>query len=212
MFGKTRDESENSEDFPSKNVGVAGCQGSFIDFKEFNITVNGFSVDSMVTENMRRKYYELCLARNTYLHHGLLKSINHIFATGIILETTTIADYIRGCKLSTSDDDFAMWDKRLNVLEVSGMNVGFLRSRLSYLVSLATKTRQIPESKRYAEAKLERGCMEQEIQSLKPRLRELKQATRKLEIEMDVLEAKIQIYERTFEEEANSPWSRDPRK
>lgn len=71
----------------------------------------------MLTEDVRRKYYELCLTWDSYLHNLLLKSINYILATGIILETIKIAEYISGCKISTSSDDFAMWDKTLEGIE-----------------------------------------------------------------------------------------------
>lgn len=98
----------------------------------------------MLTEDVRRKYYELCLTWDSYLHNLLLKSINYILATGIILETIKIAEYISGCKISTSSDDFAMWDKTLEGIE------GFLRSWLSYLMSLAVEIRETSESKRCA--------------------------------------------------------------
>ncbi|KAL2460237.1 B3 domain-containing protein [Abeliophyllum distichum] len=146
-YTNARDEYENDEYSPSKNVGV-GSQKNFIEFQEFHIIVNGDIIDSLLTEDMRRNYYELCLARDSYLH-DLLKSDNNMLAAGIISETTKIANYIKGCNLSTSSDDFATWDKTLEGFKVLGMDVGFLRSRLSYLVSIATKMRETLGSKRW---------------------------------------------------------------
>ncbi|KAL2477243.1 B3 domain-containing protein [Forsythia ovata] len=56
-------EYENDEDSPSKNMGVRS-QRFFIEFQEFHIIVNGDIIDSLLTEDMRRNYYELCLARD----------------------------------------------------------------------------------------------------------------------------------------------------
>lgn len=160
----------------------------------------------MLTEDVRRNYYELCLARSSYLH-DLLKSDNNMLAAGIITETTKIAHNIRECKLSTSNDDFAMWDKTLEGFEVLGMDVRFLRSRLSYLVNIASKMRETPRLKRYAEARLERDCREEEIQILKSRLQEIKQAKMKLDNDIAVLKVEVGSFELIFEEEANRSWS-----
>ncbi|CAA2934610.1 B3 domain-containing Os01g0234100-like [Olea europaea subsp. europaea] len=200
-----RDESKNGEDSSGKNTdGV--FEGSFVDFQEFHVTVNNVIIDSMLTEDVRRNYYELCLARSSYLH-DLLKSDNNMLAAGIITETTKIANNIRECKLSTSNDDFAMWDKTLEGFEVLGMDVRFLRSRLSYLVNIASKMRETPRLKRYAEARLERDCREEEIQILKSRLQEIKQAKMKLDNYIAVLKVEVGSFEVIFEEEANRSWS-----
>lgn len=203
-FTSGREESKNGEDSLCKNAD-GGFQGSFVEFQEFHITVNDVIIDSMLTEYVRRNYYELCLARSSYLHDRL-KSDNNMLAAGIITETTKIAKNIRGCKLSTSNDDFAMWDKTLEGFEVLGMDVRFLRSRLSYLVNIASKMRETPRLKRYAEARLERDCREEEIQTLKSRLQELKQARRTLDNDIAVLKVEVGRFELIFEEEANISW------
>lgn len=130
-----------------------------------------------------------------------------MLAAGIITETTKIANNIRECKLSTSNDDFAMWDKTLEGFEVLGMDVRFLRSRLSYLVNIASKMIETPRLKRYAEARLERDCREKEIQILKSRLQEIKQAKMKLDNDIAVLKVEVGSFELIFEEEANRSWS-----
>ncbi|KAL2477244.1 B3 domain-containing protein-like [Forsythia ovata] len=97
--------------------------------------------------------------------------------------------------------------RQLEGFKVLGMDVGFLRSRLSFLVRIATKMRETLGSKMYAEAMLKRDCMEEEIHTLNSRLLELKQAKRKLDNDLDVLKVEAERLELIFEEEANTPWS-----
>lgn len=60
------------------------------------------------------------------------------------------------CNLSTSREDFALWDKTLEAFELLGMKVGFLPGRLNRLVSFAFDQVREAESKRILEARLER--------------------------------------------------------
>ncbi|KAF9606656.1 hypothetical protein IFM89_027700 [Coptis chinensis] len=58
-----------------------------------------------------------------------VNGINIKLAIGAISETIDFADAIKTSKLSTPQEDFAVWEKTLGVLEKLGMNVYFLRAR-----------------------------------------------------------------------------------
>ncbi|KAE8695358.1 B3 domain-containing protein [Hibiscus syriacus] len=126
--------SEVLEDF-KRNVPTSQFKG--ITSFENNILVDGLVVDPKLSEDIRSKYYQLCCSQNAFLHENIIQGISFKFKVGIISETVRIADAIRGCKLTTSRDEFDRWDKTLKAFELLGVNVGFLRTRLQHLVNLA---------------------------------------------------------------------------
>ena len=75
---------------------------------------------------------------------------------------------------TTSQHDFAIWDKALEASEMLGMEVGFLCARLNRLITLALEATEGLESKRYEEARVERDRAEEEMSSLVQKLLELK--------------------------------------
>ncbi|KAK3024511.1 hypothetical protein RJ639_043703 [Escallonia herrerae] len=110
------------------------------------------------------------------------------------------------CKLSTFIDGFSIWGKTLEAFEVLGMEVGFLRARLSQLVNLAFKSTESDESERHKEARLERDCAEDEMRSLNIKLSELKQAKVRLDDDMEALKVDSKRCELIFQKQLDAPW------
>ncbi|XP_043710134.1 B3 domain-containing protein Os01g0234100-like [Telopea speciosissima] len=168
-------------------------------FEDFTIIVNGLIIDSEFPEHVRVKYYELCCSQNSFLHDHLLEGINFKLIVGTISEIVNVADALRACKLTTSQNDFASWDKSLNAFEQLGMNVGFLHARLHQLVSLAFESEGAKVSKMYNEAVSKRACFVEEKRKLKVKIMELNK-------EIENLELKAKRHEVKFQAKVNDPW------
>ncbi|BFG41794.1 hypothetical protein CerSpe_280690 [Prunus speciosa] len=155
---------EDNEEFGSKFPGGIRYPVPAADFEDvrsienFTILVNGVTIDSWLSKQLRTNYYDLCCSRGSFLHDHLLKSINTKLAAEIITETTNIANAIRARKLSASHADYEMWEKTLNAFELLGMDVGFLNARLKRLLSPSFRSVEAVELKRYIEAKVEQIC------------------------------------------------------
>ncbi|XP_042513333.1 B3 domain-containing protein Os01g0234100-like isoform X2 [Macadamia integrifolia] len=175
-------------------------------FEDFTIIGNGLIIDSELSEHVRAKYYELCCSQKAFLHDLLPQGFNWKLISGIIIETVNVADYIRSCNLSTSENDFANWDKCLDAFERLGMNVGFLRAHLQQLVSLAFESEWAMESKMYSEAVFKRDCLVEEIRNLKLKLMESKKACASYDKEVKTLKLKAKEHEVKFQAEVNAPW------
>ncbi|KAJ6985365.1 B3 domain-containing protein [Populus alba x Populus x berolinensis] len=167
--GYVADQSENeSEDRASETLRVIKLSGPSVDFnnvkgiENFRILLNGFAIDSELSEHHRTKYYELCRSQNSFLHSNLLNSINHKLAVEIIIGTVDISEGIRSSKLSSSQADYGVWDKTLKGFELLGMKVGFLRERLSRLMSLALESEEAMESE-CREVRLEQARVDEEM-------------------------------------------------
>ncbi|KAJ0759472.1 hypothetical protein HanLR1_Chr04g0161711 [Helianthus annuus] len=149
------DQSEDNSDYADSPVseGLRFSQ-SVLQFKEikniddFSIVVDDLVIDSEIPKHFQIKYYDLCLSQKTYLHENLLKGLNVKLAAGVILETVTIADAIRACKVGVPRDYFDIWDKTLKAFEEMGMKVGFLRARISKLVGLLFDSNKLLEAKK----------------------------------------------------------------
>lgn len=182
---------------------------SIIDFKEiksiesFIIIVNDSRIDSELSEYHKTKYYELCCSQNSFLHDNLLKSISGKLAAEIITQTVSIADAIKGSKLSTSEADYMLWEKTLKGFELLGMNVGFLQARLNRLMSLAMEFKEAIESER-DRVYLEQDHMKEETKSLELKLVKLKQAMHRLDSEIETLKENAEKHELIFKEEVNA--------
>ncbi|KAK2991501.1 hypothetical protein RJ640_016536 [Escallonia rubra] len=194
-------------DFDSELLEGIRFSKSTIDLKDvkriedFNILVDGLIIDSEVPKHLRTKYCELCCSQKTFLHDHLLEGLNIKLAAGIISETVNIADAIRACKNTTSRDNFEIWDKTLRGFEELGMNVGFLRSRISRLVSLLFEPREAIESKR-----LEQVRAEEEIKSIELKLHNVKEVIKNLDAEIEALKLDGEALELRFHEVANASW------
>ncbi|CAI0553582.1 unnamed protein product [Linum tenue] len=175
-------------------------------FEEFSIVIEGLVLDSELTEDIRRKYYKLCCGQNAFLHEDLIKGLNFKLVAGVISEIISIADAMRGCDLSTSRDEFATWDKTLKASELFGMNVAFLRARLTRLVTLAFDSEDAAKTRRYVEARTGRLHIEDEIRNLEAKLVGLKATHERYGSDVENLKTRAERYEVKFNREVLSPW------
>ncbi|XP_059642919.1 B3 domain-containing protein Os01g0234100-like isoform X2 [Cornus florida] len=195
-----------------KNVAGSKFSGSSDGFEviksieDFKITVNRLFINSELPEPIWTKYYELCCSKNSFLHAHLVQGLNCNLVTGIIFETVNIADALRGCKLTTSRDEFVNWEKTLNSFEVVGMNVGFLRARLHRLQTLAFESENALKAERYIEAKTQHVRAENWIRDLEAKLVQLKKAPEKINADTETLESKAESYRLKFQKEVGTPW------
>ncbi|XP_021275029.1 B3 domain-containing protein Os01g0234100-like isoform X2 [Herrania umbratica] len=212
-LGQPAEQSEND----SEEVGSEVLEGfklsvptiqfkDITSFEKFSILVDDLVVDSELSEDIRHKYYNLCRSQNSFLHKNIIHGINFKLIVGTISETVNIADAIRACKLTTSQDEFDSWDKTLKAFELLGMNVGFLRTRLRRLVNLVFESEGAAEARRYVEAKMERAQTEDEIRNLEAKLAELKDTCKTFGVEIESLQSHAETYELRFEEEVQASW------
>ncbi|KAK3025608.1 LOW QUALITY PROTEIN: hypothetical protein RJ639_042106 [Escallonia herrerae] len=196
---------DDNVDFDSELLEGIRFSKSTIDLKDriedFNILIDGLIIDSEVPKHLRAKYYELCCSQKTFLHDHLLEGLNIKLAAGIISETVNIADAIRACKNTTSRDNFEIWDKTLRGFEELGMNVGFLRSRISRLVSLLFEPREAIESKRREQLRAA-----EEMKNIESKLYNLKEVIKNLDAEIEALKLDGEALELRFHEVANASW------
>ncbi|KAK4264719.1 hypothetical protein QN277_025854 [Acacia crassicarpa] len=204
------DQHENASDL-DEHLGSEVLNGirlseSLITFKEvtsiekFSIVVNGLALDSELSKHLMAKYYEICCSQGMFLHEHLLEGQNCKLVVGMICETINIADAIRASKITTSSDTFAVWYKSLKGLEIFGMNVSFLLSRLEQLMSLASK------SKRYTETRIKRDKAKEEKEVLELKLEEVKETISRLDVVLDTQNLNPERLEAEFEDLANIPW------
>ncbi|CAI9104351.1 OLC1v1003004C1 [Oldenlandia corymbosa var. corymbosa] len=181
---------------------------SFVEFENFNIIINGMVLDFKISKSTRRKYYELCRARKTYLHVGFLKTISSSSAAEIISDTVGIADAIRSSNITTPKSEFAVWDQTLAGFELLGVEVGFLRTRVSKLAALSVELGNRACAKLYKKAKLEYNIAVEEIKTIEAKLQEVRQKRTRHDGDLLRLNKHIQRDESRFVEEVNAPWKR----
>ncbi|XP_015890122.2 B3 domain-containing protein Os01g0234100 isoform X2 [Ziziphus jujuba] len=210
---KAAEQSEND----SEEVGSEVYEGSKLSrpavqfkdvksFENFSILVDGFLIDSELPEDIRQMYYKLCCSQNAFLHEHLIKGINYKLIVGIIYETVNIANAIKSCKLATSWNDFAAWEKSLKAFELLGMNVGFLRARLCRLANLACESEDSVVVKRFIDAETERSQAKSGIRNIERKLEELKEACDTFGVAIENLRSQAEIDELKFQEQVNVPW------
>lgn len=197
---------DDKEDSPAEIMKDGSPSKSFVDLNNFSIVVNGCPMDSKFSCSARVKYYELCCARKSYLHHLFPKNINYMLAVGIILETVSIADDIKASTLYTPLTDFKNWDKTLSGFQHLGMDVGFLQERLRELSSLAFEFQECHEVNRHSEIINEENDLNKEIESVEKKLMELKEAMMNLQAEKEALDTRFLICNSVFQEMAERPW------
>ncbi|CAH1450395.1 unnamed protein product [Lactuca virosa] len=169
--------------------------------KDFNIVVDDLVIDSEIPKHFQIKYYDLCRSQNMYLHENLLKGLNVKLAVGIILETVTVSDAIKACKVTTTRDDFETWDKTLKAFEEVGMKVGFLRGRIGKLVGLLFESSEVLEVRRNEQVKAK-----EELRVFNDKLFRVKEVIKNLDFEIESLKMKGEKLELVFCKEANAPW------
>ncbi|KAK2665111.1 hypothetical protein Ddye_003685 [Dipteronia dyeriana] len=107
------DYSENE----SKPFGSEALSESTIKFKDvkgiedFKIVVNGLVINSTLSKHLLSRYYELCCSQSSFLHDGLLCDLNYKLVVGMIAEIVNIAVVIRASSITTSQSEFATWEK-----------------------------------------------------------------------------------------------------
>ncbi|MFS7933429.1 putative transcription factor B3-Domain family [Helianthus anomalus] len=192
------DQSENNNDYADSPVS-AGLRfsHSVLQFKEikniddFSIVVDGLIIDSEIPKHFQIKYYDLCHSQKTYLHENLLKGLNVKLAAGVILETVTVADAIRACKVSNTRDDFDIWDRTLKAFEEMGMKVGLLFDSIKLL-----------EAKKNEQVKAE-----DEMRVINKKLCDIRDVIKNLDVEIETLKLTGgKNLELVFCKEANAPW------
>ncbi|KAK1433053.1 hypothetical protein QVD17_09959 [Tagetes erecta] len=169
-------------------------------FKDFHIMVNNQCIDSELSEEIRKNYYNLCIEKNEILHHGVREGLYSKLVAGMIGETVNIATKIKKCKLTTRKEELDEWDSSLKCFEPMGMKVGFLRDRISTLAKLAFESE---DGKIYVEAKEERNRNANEIKNLEAKLVELYESNRKIDV---VLKEKAERYRIEFQKKVDAPW------
>ncbi|XVE66864.1 hypothetical protein DITRI_Ditri08aG0114300 [Diplodiscus trichospermus] len=127
-----------------------------------------------------------------------------ILVNGLALDSKLYA--IEASDISTPQADFLAWDNTLSGLELSGMDVGFLSSRVQRLLSLAFELKTELKSRRCKEAKLERVNAEEEARSLELELLEKKEEMHRLDVEIEALKVNASRHKLMFEAAAKAPW------
>ncbi|XP_076932715.1 B3 domain-containing protein Os01g0234100-like [Bidens hawaiensis] len=202
------DQSEGNIDYADSPVseGLRFSQ-SVLEFKDikniddFSIVVDNLVIDSEIPKHFQIKYYNLCHSQNTYLHENLLEGFNVKLAVGIILETITIADAIKACKVGITRDDFDTWDNTLKAFEELGMKVGFLRARISKLVGLLFESNKLLEAKKNEQVKAE-----DDMRVISKKLCGIRDVIKNLDVEIKTLKVKGKNLELVVCKEANAPW------
>ncbi|KAH9620070.1 hypothetical protein KSS87_006903 [Heliosperma pusillum] len=181
------------------------------DFNDFNITVDGLVIDSKFSHSNRKKYYELCLSQNSFLHQRLLKGMNCNLIIGIILETINIADAIKACgSSSTSIEDLQTWKTTLNGFELLGMKVGFLCDKLNQTLHNASELNQVDASNTSEICVHERGSASRSMNSmiaLEDKLAELKGIMKMIDSEIEAeITTSVEKYKAKVKQIDNFPW------
>lgn len=175
-------------------------------FEDFNIVIDGLSINSELPRDLRKRYYKLCCSQNMYLHESLIQGMNRKLVIGVISETIIIAEAIKASDLSTSRDVFSAWDKTLRAFQLFGMNVGFLRTRLHRLANLAYESENALDLRTLVDAKNDQVHVHDEIRNIETKLVELKEACDRFGAAIDGLDSKAEVYKSKFQEEVSAPW------
>ncbi|KAK4834457.1 hypothetical protein QYF36_023225 [Acer negundo] len=168
--------------------------------EDFKIVVNGLVINSTLSKHLLGRYYELCCSQSSFLHDRLLSDLNYKLVVGMIAETINIADGIRASSLTTSQSDFATWDKTLKAFQMMGMKVGFLQARLEQLVNFTLK------SERSHTARLERARADEARRILDGKLSAVRVEINRLDSEIDTLEGSAIRLAVVFQEVAKAAW------
>ncbi|KAK4260515.1 hypothetical protein QN277_003614 [Acacia crassicarpa] len=167
----------------------------------FTIVANGLVPDdSQLPQHIKTKYYELCCSQKMFLHEHLLGGQNHQLVFGMIYELINIAHAIKASKITTPTNSFDVWHRKLKGLEMWGMNVNFLLTRLEQLRSLASKTEE------YKEARNNREQAEEQKKDLELKLEIVKENIERLDGQIDSKNLNLQTLGAEFQGLANASW------
>ncbi|XP_073309000.1 B3 domain-containing protein Os01g0234100-like isoform X3 [Primulina huaijiensis] len=158
-------------------------------FEDFKIYVDGLILDSELPVHAKMKYYELCCSRKMFLHDRMT-GLSSKLVTGMISETSNIADAIQSTSLAASLHNLESWDNTLKAFEDLGMSVGFLRTRIDMLVKISRKYQTINESNSAKSVQVEekKRALNEKVSSmdaLRKSIAALEESIKSLEAEID---------------------------
>ncbi|XP_073030588.1 B3 domain-containing protein Os01g0234100-like [Primulina eburnea] len=196
-----------SSQFSASVVKFQGMKG----FEDFKISVDGLILDSELPTDVRVKYYELCSSQKMFLHDHLITGLGSKLVSGVISETSNIADAIKSASVTHSIHNLECWEKTLKAFEALGMNVGFLRTRVDKLVKIS---RQYQASNQPKDAKLAQvearkkalGERVSTMEALQKSIATLQESIKILEAEIDGIEGKNEELGLEFKEIATVSW------
>ncbi|KAJ9564198.1 hypothetical protein OSB04_000164 [Centaurea solstitialis] len=139
--------------------------------------------------------------RKEILHDSLPDSLYYKLVAGMIGETVNIANEIKDLKITTTKEEFEVWDNSLKSFELLGMKVGFLRDRIRLLARIVFESEGRVDIEKYTEAKNEQKRIEDEIKKVTERLVELNESGRKMEGVVDGLKQKVARLEMEIQKE-----------
>ncbi|KAL4582306.1 hypothetical protein LXL04_006853 [Taraxacum kok-saghyz] len=175
-------------------------------FENFQIIVNGQSIDSELPPQVKLTYYKLCLHKKQTLHDSIRGSLYHKLIAGMIGETVNIAREVKNCKLTISKEELEAWDNSLMSFEILGMEVGFLREKVRRILRLVFESGFGGDVRRYVEAKKEEKVMEEDILRVRAKLLELKMKLTNFGGVLGELKDKAEKYMIEFRDEVDVPW------
>uniref|UniRef100_K4A2E1 Uncharacterized protein n=1 Tax=Setaria italica TaxID=4555 RepID=K4A2E1_SETIT len=135
-------------------------------------------------------------------------NLHPTLVVGVIMETVSIAEGIRACKVQASSrEDFLVWKKTLESFELLGMNVAFLLKRVNAPLDLATQSRESWEwQEKHKKLNLERACAGKKMKVLELNLSNVKDVLQKVDAEMEELESSLKKSDVALQELASAPW------
>ncbi|XP_073127167.1 B3 domain-containing protein Os01g0234100-like isoform X2 [Henckelia pumila] len=175
-------------------------------FEDFKICVDGLILDSEFPVDAKRTYYKLCCSQKMFLHGRM--TLSSKLVSGMISETSNIADAIQSTTLAASLHNLESWDNTLKAFEDLRMNVGFLRTRIDVLVKISRKYRTIHESNSAKSAQVEEKkiALNEKVSTmdaLQKSITALEESINSLEAEIDGEEEGLGF---EFSKIASAPW------
>lgn len=176
-------------------------------FEDFKIYVDGIILDSELPVHAKMKYYKLCCSRKMFLHDRIT-GLSSKLVTGMISETSNIADAIQSTSLAASLHNLESWDNTLKAFEDLGMRVGFLRTRIDMLVKISRKYQTINKSNsaKFAQVEEKKRALNEKfstMDALQKSIAALKESIKCLEAEID---GKNEGLGFEFSKIATAPW------
>ncbi|XP_019199065.1 PREDICTED: B3 domain-containing protein Os01g0234100-like [Ipomoea nil] len=168
-------------------------------FEDFKVVVNNINIDSKISEDTRLKYYELCRSQNAYLHELEEPGLNYTLIAGAITETVKIADGIKAATLATGRDVLEVWDTTLIGVGNFGMEVGFLRGRISELIRMCEAAEIVAGKEK------EKAIAEAEMKDLLYKVSKVSAAIKNLDEEIQAHSGEERV-EEVFKNVASANW------
>ncbi|XP_073128515.1 B3 domain-containing protein Os01g0234100-like [Henckelia pumila] len=181
-------------------------------FEDFKISVDGLILDSELPMDVRVKYYELCSSQKMFLHDNLITGLGSKLVSGMISDTTSIADAIKSASVTDhSLHNLECKEKTLKAFEALGMNVGFLCARIDMLVKISRRYQAInqPKDVKFAQVVAKKKALEERVttmEALQKSIATLQESIKILEAEIDGIEGTNEELGLEFKEIASASW------